>query len=302
MRSLSLSNTANSLLLPYLALAGGILALSFSALFVRWAQAPGPVVSFYRIGLATLILAPAFARGRSKNAVSLRWEILAIPILGGVFTAFDHAIWSSSIQFTSVANATLLNNTAPIWVALVAWIFFRERLRGPFWGGLALTLLGAGTVLSSDFLLHPSLGWGDLMALASGLFYAGYFLVTQRGRQSLDTLSYVWIVGLSSSLTLLAMALVLRLPLSGYPPQTYLAFLGAALVPQIGGYLSVGYALGRLPASVVSPTMILQPVLTALLAIPLLGEGLHPAQWLGGLSVLLGIYLVHRTRETPPPE
>ena len=75
-----------------------------------------------------------------------------------------------------------------------------------------------------------------------------------------------------------------------------LAFIGAAVIPQLGGYLSVGYAQGHLPASVVSPTMIGQPVMTALLAIPLLGETLHGYQVLGGLVVLAGIYMVHRSR------
>jgi drug/metabolite transporter (DMT)-like permease len=63
------------------------------------------------------------------------------------------------------------------------------------------------------------------------------------------------------------------------------------------GYLALGYALGHLPASVVSPTMLGQPVLTALLAIPILGESLHPVQWIGGLVVLGGIYLVNRSRD-----
>jgi len=89
----------------------------------------------------------------------------------------------------------------------------------------------------------------------------------------------------------------LKMPITGYPTQSYLAFLGAALVSQVGGYISIGYALGHLPASVVSPTLIGQPVVTAILAIPLLGEGLRTEQWLGGLVVLAGIYLVHRSRE-----
>ena len=68
------------------------------------------------------------------------------------------------------------------------------------------------------------------------------------------------------------------------------------LVAQIGGYFSVAYALGHLPASVVSPTMILQPVLSALLAIPFTGEMLAPVQWLGGLAVIGGIYMVNISR------
>ena len=281
--------------LPYIALVTGILALGFSALFVRWANVPGPVMGFYRLGLATLILTP-FALQRRKPAGLRKLAVLIFPVIGGLMTSLDHAIWNTSIQYTTAANATLLNNATPIWVALFAWLVFRERLRSLFWLGLALTLSGAVAVLGSDFIYHPSVGVGDLLAILSSLFYAGYFLVTQRGREKLDTLSYIWVVGMVASLALLAMSVALRMPLRGFPLSTYGAFLGAALVSQLGGYLSVGYALGHLPASIVSPSMIGQPVVTAFLAFLLLGEHLFPVQWGGGLVVLAGIYLVHRSR------
>jgi drug/metabolite transporter (DMT)-like permease len=284
-------------LLPYLALATGIICLSFSAMFGKWADAPGPVIGFYRIGLATIILLPIFVYRLRKNGLKLPKAVLLFPILGGIFTAFDHGTWNSSLRYTSAANATLLGNTAPLWVALFAWLIFRQKLRSLFWVGLALALGGAVIVLGSDFIQHPTIGMGDLLAMAAGVFYAGYFLVTEKGRQKLDTLSYVWLVDLIAAFTLLLITLGMNLPLNGYPTQSYLAFLGAALVSQVGGYLSIGYALGHLPASVVSPTLIGQPVVTALLAIPLLGEALRIEQWLGGLVVLMGIYLVHRSRE-----
>ncbi len=284
-------------ILPYLALIIGIICLSFSAMFGKWANAPGPVIGFYRIGLATVILLPVFLYRKHKHGVKLPKSVLLLPILGGIFTAFDHGTWNSSLRYTSAANATLLGNTAPLWVALFSWLIFRQKLRGLFWMGLALALGGAVIVLGSDFIQHPSIGLGDLLAMAAGVFYAGYFLVTERGRQKLDTLSYVWLVDLIAAFTLLLITLGMKMPLTGYPTQSYLAFLGAALVSQVGGYLSIGYALGHLPASVVSPTLIGQPVVTALLAIPLLGEALRTEQWLGGLVVLVGIYLVHRSRE-----
>jgi drug/metabolite transporter (DMT)-like permease len=283
-------------ILPYLALIMGIICLSFSAMFGKWANAPGPVIGFYRIGIATLILLPVFLYRNRKNGVKFPMAILLFPILGGIFTALDHGTWNSSLRYTSAANATLLGNTAPLWVALFAWLVFRQKLRGLFWVGLAFALAGAAIVLGSDFIRHPSIGLGDMLALAAGVFYAGYFIVTERGRQKMDTLSYVWMVDLIAAFTLLLISLGMRMPLTGYPLQSYLAFLGAALVSQVGGYLSIGYALGHLPASIVAPTLIGQPVVTALLAIPLLGEALRTEQWIGGLVVLVGIYLVHRSR------
>jgi len=284
-------------ILPYLALLMGIICLSFSAMFGKWANAPGPVIGFYRIGMATLVLLPLFLYRLRKYGVRLSPHVLLFPLLGGIFTAFDHGTWNSSLRYTSAANATLLGNTAPLWVALFAWLIFRQKLRGLFWIGLAFALGGAVIVLGSDFIRHPSIGMGDLLAIAAGVFYAGYFLVTERGRQKLDTLSYVWLVDLVAALSLLVISLGMKMPLTGYPAQSWLSFLGAALVSQVGGYLSIGYALGHLPASIVSPTLIGQPVVTALLAIPLLGEALRTEQWLGGLVVLVGIYLVHRSRE-----
>ena len=289
---------AKRLYLPYLALIVGIICLSFSAMFGKWANAPGPVIGFYRIGLATIILLPIFLYRKQKNGIKLPKEVLLLPFLGGIFTAFDHGTWNSSLRYTSAANATLLGNNAPLWVALFAWLIFRQKLKGLFWIGLALALGGAMTVLGSDFIRHPSIGLGDLLAIAAGVFYAGYFLVTERGRQKLDTLTYVWLVDLVATCTLFFISLGMKMPLTGYPTQSYLAFLGAAVVSQVGGYLSIGYALGHLPASIVSPTLIGQPVVTALLAIPLLGEALRTEQWLGGLVVLVGIYLVHRSRES----
>lgn len=283
-------------LLPYLALLGGIVALSFSALFVRWANAPGPVMAFYRIGLATLIMGPFMMRSPWRSVFKKRWLFL-FPLAGGLFAALDHAVWNTAILYTTAANATLLNNTAPLWVALTAWVFFKERLKGAFWIGLALTMSGAVVVLGNDFLQNPTLGLGGLLALTSGIFYGGYFLITQRGREHIDTLPYVWLVSFFAAVSLLLMSLLFKLPLTGYSTQTYLAFIGAALISHIFGYLFIGYALGHLPASMVAPSMIAQPVVTALMAIPLLGEALHPAQWLGGGTVLAGIFIVHKSRE-----
>jgi drug/metabolite transporter (DMT)-like permease len=283
-------------ILPYLALAAGVASLSFSALFVRWANAPGPVVSLYRMVIATAILAPVFVRAR-RSLPPLSLKLLIFPLMAGAFSALDHAVWSTSIMMTRAANATLLNNTAPLWVALAAWLVFRERLAGKFWLGLGLTMTGAAVVLGMDFLLHPTLGWGDLLALGSGVFYAGYFIWTQFGRRHWQTLPFVWLANVSCALVLLAVSLVLGLPLSGYPLQTYLMFAAAAIVSQVFGYLSLGYALGHLPASLVAPTLILQPVVTALIAIPLLGEYLHLWQIVGGGTVLVGIFLVHKSRQ-----
>ena len=293
--------------IPYLALAMGIAALSLSGIFVHWSSAPGVVTAFYRMVIATLVLLPAMI-WRVKKVGWPPTRLLIFPLVGGVFTALDQGSWSTAIGYTSIANATLLNNIAPLWVALYAMLVWRERQGARFWIGLALTLVGAAIVLGADpkpndLIHYPHLGLGNGIALVSSLFWGGYYLITQRGRSFMDVLIYIWLVELFTGLILGPFALALGLPLSGFPTQTWLAILGAGLISQVGGHFLLAYALGHLPASVVSPTMITQPVFTSLLAVPLAGQAISSGQWLGGLAVLVGIYLVNISRnqaDNPP--
>jgi len=286
---------------PYIALAIGISALSLSAMFVRWAEAPGPVTGFYRLLISTILLTPLFLR-QQKQLAPIEKKYLLFPIIAGFFTAFDFAFWNSSLKYTTAANATLLGNTAPLWVALIALFIFRERLRGVFWFGLVIALTGALLVMGSDFLHHPTLGIGDLMASAAAIFYAAYQLTTQRGRKYIDPFRYIWLVGVSATIGMFIINIVMGNSFTGYPAQTWLIFFTTAIISQMIGYLAITYALGHLPASIVSPTLIGQPILTTLLAIPMLGEIPNATQWIGGAIALAGIYIVNQSYNPPQPE
>jgi len=281
--------------LPYLALAFAVVSLGFSAILVRLAGAPGSVSAFYRVGLAAAVMAlPALRRIRRESPLPRRGLWLAT--LAGLFFAGDLGTWSTAVMVGNAANVTLLANTAPIWVGLGALVLFRERLGRVFWAGLLLATLGAAVVLGGDYLAHPALGYGDLLGLVASVFYAAFFLATQRARDTLSSVAAWWVSTTASAVGLLAASLLLGHGLTGYPAATYAYLLAAALFTQVGGYIAVSYALGRLPASVVAPTLLGQPVLTALLAVPLLGEGLAWGQVLGGVMVLAGVLLVHRQR------
>jgi len=279
----------------YLALGVGILSLGFSAIFVRWANAPGIVTSFYRMAIATILLAwPFYRRAKAKRSLSRRG--LRFAVLGGLFFTGDLALWATGVVLSGATNPTLLANTAPLWVGLGALVLFRERLKAMFWAGLLLAMTGAVVILGLDSLRAVSFGVGTLLGLLAGIFYGGYFLITQRGRETLDSITYFWPAAVSSTVGLLILCLALRQPLTGYPASAYLNFLALGVVTQVFGYLAINHALGYLPASIASPTMLGQPVVTAILAGPLLGEALSLWQILGGLAVLAGVYVVHRSQ------
>jgi drug/metabolite transporter (DMT)-like permease len=285
----------------YLALGVGIFSLSFSAMFVRWANAPGPVTAFYRLFFSIFLLLPFFAP-RTKTTPSLRSRAILFPLLAGVFTACDLALWTASLSYTTASNATLLGNTAPLWVALGTWLILKQKLTLAFWRGLTITLCGAALILGTDFIFHPRFGVGDAMAVFTGVFYGGYFLFTEKSRTHFDPISHIWLVGVGASISLLIVNTVLHYPLTGYPLQSWLVFLATAVVSQLIGYMSLAYALGYLPASVVAPTVVLQPIVTTLLAIPLLGEIPTIWQGIGGMIALAGIYIVNQSHQRSTPQ
>jgi drug/metabolite transporter (DMT)-like permease len=292
--------------LPYLALGVGTLGLALSPMFVRWSGAPGPVAGFYRVSIAAVVMAlPVLARARRQAggvplARAISWRHLLLAALAGLFFSGDLATWNTGVLLTNATNATLLGNTAPIWVSLVALVLFKEKLGRVFWGGLALVMIGALVILGGDFLGHPTLGLGDLLALTAGVFYGAFLLTTQRAREGLSSMLTWWVAAVASSLSLLVITRLLHQPLTGYTSAGYISMIAAALVSQVAGYLSISYALGYLPASIVSPTLLGQPVLTAVLAVPLLNEAISWPQVAGGALVLAGIWFVNRPRETEP--
>ena len=203
---------------------------------------------------------------------------------------------TSALLLTSAANATLLDNTAPIWVGLGALFIYKEQLRRPYWLGLALALAGAAVVTGFNPAADIRLSAGDMLAFAGAIFYAGYLLTAQRARQDLRSFSFSWLVAATAAVTLFAICLIMDLPLTGYPLKSYASAIAMGIISQAGGWLFIGYALGHLPASTAVIGLLAQPVVTGLLAVPLLGEALSVQQVAGGALALTGIYLCLRSK------
>lgn len=278
----------------YLTLGLGIVCIALSAIFTRLAGVPGTVSALYRVGIAEIVLAIPFARAMARGAVVRDRRVWLLALGAGVFFALDLGLWNTSLFLTNVANATLFANDAPVLVGLGALLLFRERLSGRYWLGLALALCGMGIIVGTDTLTHSSVGAGDVLALSAGVVYACYLLATQRIRAHMDTLSSLFIPSLTGVAVLLAFNLAAHRALWGFSGGSFLALLALGLISQLVGWLAINYALGHLPAAVVSVTLLGQPVLTAIFAVPILGEALSSNQILGGIVALAGIYLVNR--------
>lgn len=285
----------------YIALGTAILGIVWSSIFIRWAAVPGPSSAFYRVLIAAAVLLPVWLVRGGRHPGTRRARALAL--VGGAFFGCDLALYNTAVLETKAATATLLGNNAPLFVGLGTWLFFRRRPRAAFWLGLSLSLAGCAVIVARDALAAPSSGQahharGDLFALIAGAFFAGYLLATERVRADMDTLTFNTLAVVGSVLTLLLVCLATGAPLGGFSGRTWAALFGLGLISQLGAYFALVYALGHLPATVTSVGLLAQVPLTALLAIPLLGESVTLVQIAGGVVVLAGIYVVTVTGES----
>jgi drug/metabolite transporter (DMT)-like permease len=247
------------------------------------------------MAIGWLLLTPWFIKRQRQKRSTL--TDLRPAIAAGLFFGGDMVLWTTGVMLAGATIPTLFANTSPLWVGLGALVIFREKVRPGFWLGLLLALTGAVLILGVGDSQSEHLLEGVLLGLGSALFYGSYFLAGQHSRKRLDPLTFLWVVSFICSLVLLAATITLRQPLTGYPVHSYLAFLAQGIMIQVLGWWLISSAQGQLPASLVAPTMLGQPVLTALLAIPLLGEILSPTEIAGGLVVIIGIYIVHRSKQ-----
>lgn len=270
-----------------------------SAIFVRAANAPGSVTAFYRMGIGSVLMVLPFLFNARTKPVSTSARGIWLAILAGMFFGLDLVFWTTGITMSGAAIPTLMANTAPLWVGLGAWLIFREQQKIGFWLGLLLALVGSATILSQDFSRSASIGIGGIYGLLAGIFYGAYYLVTQRARSHVRTLPYFWITTTSSAIFLLIVNLILQRSFIDYERTTYLYFIAIGILVQVMGWLTINYAQGFVSAAIISATLLIQPVLTAIIAWILLREALTLWQVFGGIAVIAGIFIVHRSNRTP---
>lgn len=288
----------------YGALVLAVGGVTWSAIFVRWAGTPGPVSAFYRVLIAAAILIPwrLAVTPKPRDTRDAPRHAHWIAFAGGVFFALDLSLWNTAVMQTQAAIASLLGNLTPVFVGLLSWIVLARRPRRSFWIGVVLSLIGCVLLVSAhldtDTTAAAGTLFGDLIAIVASVFFAAYLLTTERVRVAMDTLTFNTLAIVGSLVTLSVICITLGFPLTGYPSRTWLALAGLGLISQLGAYYALVYALGHLPATVTSVSLLAQVPGTAILAMLLLGEPLSAAQLAGTAIVLAGIYIVN-TMDTP---
>jgi len=281
------------------ALLAGAVAIAASPLFVKVSEA-GPIATgFWRVALALPVLWAWSAIASREHHASSFAENRGLMIAAGLLFAGDLAVWHWSIVLTTVANATLLANLAPIFVTLAVWVWFRRRPGGMFITGMAVALAGMVALLGGDVQISGKVLIGDCLGVVTAMFYAGYQLAVTRLRARASTASIMAWSGLITACALLPLALASGEQILPVTAMGWVKLFGLALISQAAGQSLIAYAMAHLPATFSSVGLLLQPVIAALFAWVLLGETLGGIAIAGGVAVLVGIAIAHRAEVRP---
>lgn len=294
---------------PHPGLLGGgiataVVAVSTAAILIRLSDAPTLVIAFYRLAIATVLIAPfALLSGKRRAALAKlsRRDWLGLSLVG-VVLAVHFGAWIESLSLTTVAASVVLVTLHPVFVGIASDRLFDEGLGRLGWIGVAIAFLGGVVITLGDARLGLGSLVGDLLALVGALAAAAYFLAGRGYRRRLSLITYVVPVYGACSIALLAWALAAGNPLTGYPPREYALFAALAIVPMILGHTVLNWALKHVTAPVIATAILGEPVGSTILALVILQEIPPTITVLGGLVVLAGIGLVVYEDNQPDPD
>lgn len=280
----------------------GTFCFGFSPILVRAAGASGTVAAFYRVAVSATVLAVPFLVEQIQDEKRITRIGFLYALLGGIIFAINIAVFYTSLLLTSVANAGFLANTSVLWVGVATLVLLRNRLPPRFWLGTVISLAGVYLLGTKEGLFAFHLTLGDIVALSSGVFYACFILANQKGRLHLSALSYTWLSNLTGSLILLVVTQVLGESLFDFPLESYFALIALGIVSQVIGFWSITYAQGSVSPAETSVVLLLEPVVSLLLAFFLLGEQPVVTQLIGMGLLILGIYLASQVQTRQKPD
>ncbi|MDQ3981756.1 MAG: DMT family transporter [Actinomycetota bacterium] len=280
--------------LPWALLGVGVVAASVSAILVRYADGADPLaLSFWRCTAGAAALLPFAARRiRAGDADALR-----APVVAGIFLALHFGTWMTSVNLTTVAASVLLVSTTPVFVALAALLFYKERLPAIAWFGIVLATAGAALV-GGGSLSGSSLD-GNLLAVAGAATAGGYVLAGQVARRTQGILEYAVVTYSVAGLLVGVVCVAAGVELTGYPGATWLALAGLVVGPQLLGHTVINLTLSDIDATTVSVFIMAEPVIATALAFVLFDEVPSWLLYPGGLAILAGIFIVSTARRAP---
>jgi drug/metabolite transporter (DMT)-like permease len=249
---------------------------------------------------AAIILAPWLGAQTRRHAdrrrmSAVQWWLMAAA--GACFGA-DVLFFHAASRMTSVTNATLFLNFAPIFVVLGARFLFREIARPALVAGLGIAIIGAALLMGHSLTLSLEHLHGDAFGLIAAVFYAGYLLMVSRLRGAARSTAQIMVwTSLFGAAVIMPVMLLSPEPTLAETWRGWAILLALGAVSHAGGQSLIAYALAHLPVGFSGVALLVQPVAAAVFAWALLAEALGPMQLAGGAIVIAGVLVARRAAE-----
>lgn len=279
---------------PYLAVLLGVFAVSFSALFVRLTTAPALIIATYRLLITFAVLAPYALFRHRPELFSLSRKQRGLAAASGLCLALHLVTWFASLRYTSIASSVVLVTTQPIFVVIGSWIFFREKVSRMAMIGGGFALLGSFVIGAADFQIGRDVFFGDLLALAAAIFVSGYLLIGRRLRGGVALPVYTFYTYGSSALILILASLATGTPFAPYQARDWIIFCALAIVCTVIGHTIFNWVLRYVQASVVSVSVLGEPLGAILWASVFLHEYPTLRQTVGASMIFAGLFIFTR--------
>lgn len=274
----------------------GIVAISFSAIFVRWSHASASVIAMYRLLLTAAILLPLLLRYRSEVA-QLRLSDWAGLFWSGVALGLHFLFWMESLNLTTVASSTAILSLEPVFVLIGACLFLGQRTNLLAVLSMAVAILGAAMIGWGDWGLTGEALLGDLLSLLGTAAMAVQILLAKSMLKRIPAFVFSFFVFVLAALVLAVYNLAAGLPFTGYDSREWGIFLLLAVVPTLFGHYLFNWLLKYMRPESVSMSVLGEPLGATILAYLLLGESITWMQAAAGLVLLSGVWMFLRSNE-----
>lgn len=288
--------------LPILALIVSTIGMGSAIFFVKLSEVDATATLMLRMflagGVASLLGLGSTRTLPSANTSPRPAALTALLLLSGVASTIDLLSNHWALAFTSMANTAILMNLSPLFVALLSYVFMKERLTARQGVSLLIAMTGAAVLVlakNGGLSFSESSLFGDLLALNSALFYAIYFMLIKELRGRIDSKHIIIWQSLICGSLLLPIALFSSTPVLPSSFSGWLTIFALAIFSQLLGHGLMTYALKYVDVVLASISTLAKPVVAIMLGYVFFDEKLQPLQWLGVLTVLFGIAWYRRS-------
>ena len=274
----------------------GVIGISLSSIFVRYAQSPSAVTAAWRLLWTVILMTPVVLGKKTVRQEFARADKKSVFLsaLSGLFLAIHFVLWFESLAHTTVASSTTIVCTEVIWVALGFCLFMKGKLSFKAVAAIAVTLIGSIAIAWSDSGSGGSHLYGDILALLAAIAVAVYMLLGRVVQKKLSTTVYTYLVYTACLVTLVITCLAQGENLLAYGIRPMVVGLLLAVFSTILGHSIFSWCLKFFSPAFVSASKLCEPVVAAILAGFLFGEIPAPLQIAGGVLILAGVLYYSR--------